>query len=245
MEDLDRARIAEAVKAARVARGWSKEEAARQAKISSITWKRVEDGLRVQDVKLRAIENTFGWEYGSVQRISVGRPPVEVPQDDVTSFPRTHKNRDAKLQALLNSAWEFARYCRDLGVQDDLVEDYHTYSLSLFEAASKLQEGEDWKRVIAGDEGYEEVIRLLEADYRDALERIALLSEVMEERYKKHGPNAPTPKFFLSELERQRTEADRRYQRLQKAQALAAEHGKLSVEARFKGLSSDHGSAEE
>jgi transcriptional regulator with XRE-family HTH domain len=36
---------------ARLARGWSKEQAAKVAGISSITWKRVEDGLGVQDVK--------------------------------------------------------------------------------------------------------------------------------------------------------------------------------------------------
>ncbi|MFE5309753.1 hypothetical protein [Isoptericola sp. NPDC056605] len=36
----------------RIARGWGKEEAARQAGINSITWKRVEDGERVQDASL-------------------------------------------------------------------------------------------------------------------------------------------------------------------------------------------------
>ncbi len=53
--DLDT--LAKAVKDARLERGWSKEDAARHAGISSITWKRVEDGLRVLDVKRHVIEN--------------------------------------------------------------------------------------------------------------------------------------------------------------------------------------------
>ena len=44
-------RLGQRVARARMARGWSKEQAAREARISSITWKRVEDGLGVQDVK--------------------------------------------------------------------------------------------------------------------------------------------------------------------------------------------------
>lgn len=52
--------VANAVTAARVRKGLSKEEAARLAGISSITWKRVEDGLRVQDAKLSAVMQTLG-----------------------------------------------------------------------------------------------------------------------------------------------------------------------------------------
>lgn len=43
--------------------GWGKEEAARQAGISSITWKRVEDGLSVRDYKRRAIVKAIEDEY--------------------------------------------------------------------------------------------------------------------------------------------------------------------------------------
>lgn len=46
--------VADEVRRAREQRGWSKEHAARKADISSITWKRIEDGLAVQDVKLAA-----------------------------------------------------------------------------------------------------------------------------------------------------------------------------------------------
>lgn len=40
------------VERGRLEKGWSKEQAAREADISSITWKRIEDGERVQDAKL-------------------------------------------------------------------------------------------------------------------------------------------------------------------------------------------------
>lgn len=48
------------VEAARLARGWSKEYAAREVEISSIIWKRVEDGLGVQDTKRAAVLRTLG-----------------------------------------------------------------------------------------------------------------------------------------------------------------------------------------
>ena len=48
------------VERARLARGWSKEQAAREARISSITWKRVEDGLGVQDVKRAQVLDVLG-----------------------------------------------------------------------------------------------------------------------------------------------------------------------------------------
>ena len=48
------------VERARLTRGWSKEQAAREARISSITWKRVEDGLGVQDVKRAQVLEVLG-----------------------------------------------------------------------------------------------------------------------------------------------------------------------------------------
>lgn len=71
--------IGHAVAAARVQRTWGKEEAARAAEISSITWKRVEDGHRVQDIKLRAVERALGWPYGSLTKI--GRGELHAPGD--------------------------------------------------------------------------------------------------------------------------------------------------------------------
>lgn len=52
------------VRQARMRRGWSKEHAAREAGISSITWKRIEDGLPVQDVKLESALNAL---FGDVE----------------------------------------------------------------------------------------------------------------------------------------------------------------------------------
>lgn len=57
-----RSALAEAVYQARLAKGWSKEQAARVAGVSSITWKRVEDDLPVQEHKLRAVSEALGWE---------------------------------------------------------------------------------------------------------------------------------------------------------------------------------------
>lgn len=52
--------LAKAVHEARLARGWSVEEAARRAGINRVTYKRIEDALPVQDVKRRTVETLFG-----------------------------------------------------------------------------------------------------------------------------------------------------------------------------------------
>lgn len=65
-------RLAAAVKDARLTLGWSKEEAARRAGISSITWKKVEDGKPVQEHKLKLMADVLGWASGEVFRIKGG-----------------------------------------------------------------------------------------------------------------------------------------------------------------------------
>jgi transcriptional regulator with XRE-family HTH domain len=55
------------VTAARIAKRWSVETAARQAEISRTTWNRVESGLGVQDVKRAAVLDVLGLD-------SQGRP---------------------------------------------------------------------------------------------------------------------------------------------------------------------------
>lgn len=75
--ERERQAIARAVTAARTQLGLSKESAAREGGISSITWKRVEDGLNVQDTKLRAIEKALGWEEGQIDRVAGGEPTIE------------------------------------------------------------------------------------------------------------------------------------------------------------------------
>lgn len=51
----ERQRIAALVQSGRLSQHWTKEEAARRAGVSSITWKRVEDGLTVRPDKLAAV----------------------------------------------------------------------------------------------------------------------------------------------------------------------------------------------
>ncbi len=59
-EPADLARIGRQVRRARLRRRWGKEEAGRRAGISSITWKRVEDGLPVKEMKLAAVMAALG-----------------------------------------------------------------------------------------------------------------------------------------------------------------------------------------
>lgn len=73
-EQLEEQRLALGmrVQQARLERGWSKEQASREAGISSITWKRVEDGLGVQDHKRYAVLRALGLD-------AQGRRPVTPP----------------------------------------------------------------------------------------------------------------------------------------------------------------------
>ena len=76
MIDEELARIAKAVEQRRLALKWSKDEAARQAEISRITWRRIEDGLPVQDAKLAAAEDALGMEPGSLDSVRAGGKPL-------------------------------------------------------------------------------------------------------------------------------------------------------------------------
>jgi transcriptional regulator with XRE-family HTH domain len=58
--DMDVQELAERVATERKARRWSVETAAREAGINRVTWKRIESGLAVQDVKRRAVEDALG-----------------------------------------------------------------------------------------------------------------------------------------------------------------------------------------
>lgn len=64
----------------------TKEAAARIAGISSITWKRVEDGQAVQDVKLAAIERTLEWPAGAARRLMAGGSVEEAGADDADQY---------------------------------------------------------------------------------------------------------------------------------------------------------------
>ena len=58
--ETQRAALGLRIRKARLARRWGKEQAAREAGISSITWKRVEDGFGVQEHKLAAVMGSLG-----------------------------------------------------------------------------------------------------------------------------------------------------------------------------------------
>ncbi|RIT63977.1 hypothetical protein D2E95_01155 [Mycobacteroides abscessus] len=70
-------RLGHEVAAERMGRRWGKEAAARRAAISSITWKRVEDGLPVRETSYRSIEAAFGWPPGRIDDLARGRASGE------------------------------------------------------------------------------------------------------------------------------------------------------------------------
>jgi transcriptional regulator with XRE-family HTH domain len=92
-------RLGQRVERARLSHGWSKEQAAREARISSITWKRVEDGLGVQDVKRAKVLEVLGLD-------DRGEPVGAAPQDGgfVTApGPRTRSGiSDEEVLALID-----------------------------------------------------------------------------------------------------------------------------------------------
>jgi hypothetical protein len=76
-EPTPSSRLPQAVRSARLGKRWSKERAAREAGITSTTWKRVEDGLPVQEHNLTAIEEALGWSAGEAFRLKGDLDPVE------------------------------------------------------------------------------------------------------------------------------------------------------------------------
>ena len=60
MDDDERKELGQRVAAARIRMGLGKEGAARDAHVSSITWKKVEDGKSVLDVNLAAVLRVVG-----------------------------------------------------------------------------------------------------------------------------------------------------------------------------------------
>lgn len=95
--------LADAVRTARLTLGWGKEEAARQAGVSSATWKRVEDGLPVQDHKLTAMARALGWTEGHAFRLKGGIATdevAEVEEDDLDAVLAALEAARAKLEAL-------------------------------------------------------------------------------------------------------------------------------------------------
>lgn len=137
--DEERALIGTAVEAARLDRQWGKEQAARHARISSITWKRVEDGLRVQSTKLRAIEIAFGWAFGSIDRLARGRPIAALDPDPIEAIQARGwgvGRNDAVLWSGFQAATQFARDCEVRGAPSRLASDFVGDAVALLNAVS-------------------------------------------------------------------------------------------------------------
>lgn len=81
--EQQRISLGEKVRLARLDHGWSKEEAARQAGISSITWKRIEDGQGVQDAKRYAALKLLG--LNELGEPTSGDPQAELIAEVMTA----------------------------------------------------------------------------------------------------------------------------------------------------------------
>jgi hypothetical protein len=111
-----RRQIADAVRRKRVADGLGKEEAASRAKISSITWKRVEDGEKVRDVSLGKMISSMG--FASIDELvasNPGRTPfkaerlaADIRDNPLTEFPEARVVSHAAVVELLRAADELA-----------------------------------------------------------------------------------------------------------------------------------------
>lgn len=92
----DRRRLGLEVASRRTQKGWSKEKAAREAGVSSITWKRVEDGEVVQDASLAVILGAVGLSmHGDV--LALDAPP----QRDIVDRVADIEQRLAELERRL------------------------------------------------------------------------------------------------------------------------------------------------
>lgn len=85
-----RRRLGEMVTARREELGLTKEAAARLARISSITWKKVEDGVQVMDPKYATISSVLWADAGAIKDYLTGGPDPAEPapvEDYVADAP--------------------------------------------------------------------------------------------------------------------------------------------------------------
>jgi DNA-binding XRE family transcriptional regulator len=138
-------RLGQRVEQERVSRGWGKEQAAREAGISSITWKRIEDGQPVQDMKRRAVEITLGWEYGSMDRVMEGREPVVMvgplqrAEPPGAAFSRD-REANRPLWEAVQGVYKFAELAREAGGAPEFIEDLYTAAIALLGSVSRRNE---------------------------------------------------------------------------------------------------------
>lgn len=87
MATRDPARLAKRVKAHRMELYPSRLEAAKAAGISKDTWRRVEEGMAVQEAKLAKVDRALGWTVGSCVAIAEGGEPVLADRRDGQDDP--------------------------------------------------------------------------------------------------------------------------------------------------------------
>lgn len=97
-DNVDWERIGRAVEEARLYHGWGKERAAREADVSSITLKRIEDGLKVQDGKLGAVLRALGLQMHFPGK-RVGEV-VSLGVEDWDRYEEEHPTNDDEVEAL-------------------------------------------------------------------------------------------------------------------------------------------------
>lgn len=117
--DLDR--LAQRVKAHRLALYPSRTEAARAAGISKDTWKKVEDGLPVLDVKLARVDKALDWVTGSCILIAEGGDPFLAAE----FLPHTPSAPELSEDEARKAAYEAARAAMPrapIGEVDDFVD---------------------------------------------------------------------------------------------------------------------------
>lgn len=99
MADLDLARLATYVSKRRTELKLGVEPAAKLARISKDTWKRVEAGQKVWDSKYAGVEEALSWASGSCADVLAGGEPMlstvaeSAPRTRITSIPKAELER--------------------------------------------------------------------------------------------------------------------------------------------------------
>lgn len=113
--------IAESIKAARLALGWSVEEAARRADMSRITWKRIEDGQSVHDTSLSKAQKAVDVPQPLSVRYDYTPPPRPLDHYTTAELIAEVEQRFAELALELHSVGRPAMASRQEG-QDEVLE---------------------------------------------------------------------------------------------------------------------------
>lgn len=110
MEETEREELARNIKAARLHLAWSKEKAARAAEVSVITYKRVEDGLPVQDAKLNAIMRALDDASLGVDHRFPVTPELETEYIPAWNTRKPEGMTDEQHKAIVRETQEFYQF---------------------------------------------------------------------------------------------------------------------------------------